>query len=144
MQEPSFAPKILGFLCHWCSYAGADVAGVSRLQYPPNIRVIRVICSSGVDPVYVMKAFLSGVDGVLIGGCHPGDCHYVVGNYYTRRRAVMLKKLLEVIGIEPERLRLEWISAAEGAIFAGVVREFTEKIRSLGPNPLNKRLSNNG
>ena len=131
-----FEPKILGFLCNWCSYAGADLAGVSRFQYPPNIRVIRVMCSARVDPVYVMKAFLSGIDGVFIGGCHPGECHYVKGNYYARRRAVMLRKLLEVIGLEPERLKLEWVSASEGMIFAEVVKDFTQTIRSLGPNSL--------
>jgi len=138
-QNQDFEPKILGFLCNWCSYAGADLAGVSRFQYPPNIRVIRVMCSARVDPTYVMKALLNGVDGVLIGGCHPGDCHYVSGNYYTRRRAAMLRKLLEVIGLEPERVRLEWVSASEGTIFAEAVRDFTQTIRSLGPNPLKGR-----
>ncbi len=133
-----FEPKILGFLCNWCSYAGADLAGVSRFQYPPNIRVIRVMCSARVDPIYVMKALLSGADGVLIGGCHPGDCHYVDGNYYTRRRVTMLKRLLEILGLEPERVRLEWISASEGTIFAETIRDFTEEIRKLGPNPLKK------
>lgn len=131
-----FEPKILGFLCNWCTYAGADLAGVSRFQYPPNIRVIRVMCSARVDPVYVMKAILAGVDGVLIGGCHPGDCHYIDGNYYTRRRAVMLKKLLEILGLEPERIRLEWVSASEGIRFAEMVKDFTEAIKRLGPNPL--------
>ena len=129
-------PKILGFLCNWCSYAGADLAGVSRFQYPSNIRVLRLMCSARTDPIYVMKALLNGVDGVLIGGCHPGDCHYIRGNYYARRRAVMLKKLLEVIGLEPERLRLEWVSASEGMIFAEVVKDFTQNIKRLGPNPL--------
>lgn len=131
-----FEPKILGFLCNWCSYAGADLAGVSRFQYSPNIRVIRVMCSAKVDPMYVMKALLNGVDGVLIGGCHPGECHYLSGNYYARRRAIMLKKLLEVIGIEPERLRLAWVSASEGTVFAEVVNDFTETLKGLGPNPL--------
>jgi len=131
-----FEPRILGFLCNWCSYAGADLAGVSRFQYPPNMRVIRVMCSAKVDPMYVMKALLNGADGVFIGGCHPGDCHYISGNYYTRRRAMMLKKLLEVIGLEPERLRLGWVSASEGVIFAEVVKDFTETLKGLGPNPL--------
>ncbi len=135
-QGQNFEPQILGFLCNWCSYAGADLAGVSRFQYPPNIRVIRVMCSAKVDPLYVMKALLNGIDGVLIAGCHPGECHYVTGNYYARRRAVMLQKLLEVIGLEPERLRLEWVSASEGTIFAEVVNDFTRTIKSLGPNPL--------
>jgi len=131
-----FEPRILGFLCNWCSYAGADLAGVSRFQYPPNIRVIRVMCSAKVDPMYVMKALLNGVDGVFIGGCHPGECHYIGGNYYTRRRAMMLKSLLEVIGLEPERLRLGWVSASEGVAFAEVVKDFTETLKSLGPSPL--------
>lgn len=139
IQGQNFEPRILGFLCNWCSYAGADLAGVSRFQYPPNIRVIRVMCSARVDPTHVMKALLSGVDGVLIGGCHPGDCHYVRGNYYARRRVTMLGKLLEVIGLEPERLRIEWVSASEGRIFAEVVKDFTQTIRSLGPNPLKGR-----
>ncbi len=139
IQERDFEPRILGVLCHWCSYAAADLAGVSRLQYPPNIRVVRVMCSARVDPVHVMKALLNGIDGVLIGACHLGDCHYTRGNYYTRRRVTMLKKLLEVIGIEPKRLRLEWLSASEGTIFAEVVRDFTQTIRSLGPNPLRGR-----
>jgi len=135
-QEQNFEPKILGFLCNWCSYAGADLAGVSRLQYPSNIRVIRVMCSSAVNPLYVMRAFLNGIDGVLISGCHPGECHYISGNYYARKRIAILKKLLEVIGLKSERLRLEWVSASEGTVFAEVVRDFTETVRNLGPNPL--------
>lgn len=138
-QKQDFEPKILGFLCNWCCYAGADLAGVSRFQYPPNIRVIRVMCSAKVDPTYVMKALLGGVDGVFIGGCHIGDCHYVRGNFYTRRRVVMLEKVLEIMGVEPERLRLEWVSAAEGAIFADIMKDFAKVIKSLGPNPLNSR-----
>jgi len=131
-----FEPKILGFLCNWCSYAGADLAGVSRLQYPPNIRVIRVMCSARVNPVFIFKALLGGVDGVLISGCHPGDCHYMKGNYYTRRRITAVKKLLDTVGIEPDRVRLEWVSASEGIRFADTVRDFTETIKKLGPNPL--------
>lgn len=131
-----FEPKILGFLCNWCSYAGADLAGVSRLQYPPNIRVIRVMCSARVNPVFIFKALLGGVDGVLISGCHPGDCHYMKGNYYTRRRITAVRKLLDTVGIEPDRVRLEWVSASEGIRFADTVREFTETIKKLGPNPL--------
>ena len=133
-----FEPRILGFLCNWCTYAGADLAGVSRFQYPPNIRVIRVMCSARVDPVYVMKAILSGIDGVFIGGCHLGDCHYIDGNYYTRRKVAMLKKLTGILGLEPERIRLEWISASEGTKFAETIRDFTEAVRQLGPNPLIK------
>ncbi len=132
----SFEPKIVGFLCNWCCYAGADLAGVSRFQYPPNIRVIRIMCSAKLAPTYVMKAFLEGVDGVFIGGCHIGDCHYLKGNYYTRRRVMMLKKVLEVLGLEPERLKLAWVSAAEGAIYADVIRAYTQKIKELGPSPL--------
>lgn len=136
MQKQDFEPKILGFFCNWCCYAGADLAGVSRFQYPPNLRIIRMTCSAMVNPMYIMKALLSGIDGVFIGGCHIGDCHYIKGNYYARRRATMLKKVLEVIGLEPQRLRVEWISAAEGAIFAEAARDFTQTVRSLGPNPL--------
>lgn len=135
----AFEPKILGFLCNWCCYAGADLAGVSRLQYPPNIRVIRVMCSAKVNPTYVMKALLDGVDGVFIGGCHIGDCHYAEGNYYTRRRVMMMKKVLEVIGLEPERLRLEWVSASEGIRFAEVITDFTKTIKELGPSPLTNK-----
>jgi len=132
----TFEPKILGFLCNWCSYAGADLAGVSRFQYPPNIRIIRVMCSARVNPAFVLKALLSGIDGVLVGGCHPGDCHYIKGNYYTRRRVTALRRLLKIVGLEPDRVRLEWVSASEGIRFAQVVREFTETIKGLGPNPL--------
>ena len=132
----NFEPKILGFLCNWCSYAGADLAGVSRLQYPPNIRIIRVMCSARVNPAFVLKALLSGIDGVLVGGCHPGDCHYMKGNYYARRRMAALRRLLKIVGLEPDRVRLEWVSASEGVRFAQVVREFTETIKGLGPNPL--------
>ena len=135
-MNTEFEPKILGFLCNWCSYAGADLAGVSRLQYPPNIRVLRVMCSARVNPVFILKALLGGVDGVLISGCHPGDCHYMKGNYYTRRRITAVKKLLETMGIEPDRVRLEWVSASEGIRFADTVRELTETIKKLGPNPL--------
>ena len=135
----NFEPKILGFLCNWCSYAGADLAGVSRFQYPPNMKVIRVMCSARVDPAFILKALLSGIDGVLVGGCHPGDCHYMKGNYYTRRRMTALRRLLKVIGFEPERVRLEWVSASEGVRFARLVKEFTDTIKSLGPNPLQEK-----
>ncbi|MCK4448535.1 MAG: hydrogenase iron-sulfur subunit [Candidatus Marinimicrobia bacterium] len=126
-------PTIIGFLCKWCSYAGADLAGVSRLKMPASLIPIRVMCSSRVNPVFVLKAFLGGADGVLVSGCHPGDCHYQTGNYKTRRRVILLKKNLEQMGINPDRLRLEWISASEGRKFANTMTEFTEKIRSLGP-----------
>ena len=137
-MKGEFEPKILGFLCNWCAYAGADLAGVSRFQYPANMRAIRVMCTARLNPAFLLKALLSGIDGVLIGGCHPGDCHYMKGNYYARRRVVALKRLLRVIGIEPGRVRLEWVSASEGARFAQVVTEFTETIKTIGPNPLKK------
>jgi F420-non-reducing hydrogenase iron-sulfur subunit len=128
-----FEPRIIGFLCNWCSYSGADLAGVSRLKSPPNIRIIRMMCSGRVDPTFVMKAFELGADGVLIGGCHPGDCHYTEGNYKTMRRVALLKPVLRAFGIDERRLRLEWISASEGEKYARVTKEFTEEIRSLGP-----------
>jgi F420-non-reducing hydrogenase iron-sulfur subunit len=131
-----FEPKIIGFLCNWCSYAGADLAGVSRIQYPPNIRIIRVMCSGRVDPVIVLEMFANGADGVIVTGCHPGDCHYVAGNLYEERKIKMLKKLLALTGLELDRLRLEWVSAAEGQRFAEVVTEFTEQIKKLGPSPV--------
>ena len=131
-----FEPKIIGFCCNWCAYAGADLAGINRNQYPPNIRMIRVMCSGTIEPLYVVKAFKEGADGVFIGGCHPGDCHYQSGNYKTQRRIVLLKRAISEIGLDPRRIRLEWVSAAEGQRFAKVITEFTEEIRKLGPNPL--------
>jgi len=128
-----FEPRIVGFLCNWCAYAGADLAGTSRWQYPANVDIIRVMCSGRVDPTFVLKAFQLGADGVLVCGCHPGDCHYSEGNYKTARRIPLLTKLLEQFGIEPERLRLEWISASEGERFVTIVKEMTEQIRVLGP-----------
>jgi len=133
MSSDDFEPKIIAFLCNWCSYAGADLAGISRIQYPPNVRVIRVMCSGRIDPTFVIKALNDGADGVLIGGCHPGDCHYLEGNYKAMRRYQLLQKLLEQFGVEKERVRLEWISAGEGERFAQVVREVTETVRKLGP-----------
>ena len=130
-----FEPKIIGFLCNWCSYAGADLAGVSRIQYPPNIRIIRVMCSGRVDPVIILEMFANGADGVLVTGCHPGDCHYVEGNLYEERKIRMLRKLLSLTGLELGRLRLEWVSAAEGQRFAQVVTDFTDEVRKLGPSP---------
>lgn len=129
-------PKIIGFLCNWCSYAGADLAGVSRIQYPPNIRVIRVMCSGRVDPVIVLEMFENGADGVIVTGCHPGDCHYMEGNLHEERKIKMLKMLLKLTGLGTDRLRLEWVSAAEGQRFAQVVTEFTEQIKKLGPSPI--------
>ncbi len=134
-----FDPKIIGFLCNWCSYAGADLAGVSRIQYPSNIRIVRVMCSGRIDPIIPLEVLMKGADGVLILGCHPGDCHYVEGNLYEERKIRMLKKLIALTGMEPERLRLEWVSASEGQRFAQIVTEFTEQIRKLGPSPLSGR-----
>ncbi|MBA7503523.1 hypothetical protein ES706_02134 [subsurface metagenome] len=131
MEE--FEPKIIAFLCNWCSYAGADLAGTSRIQYAPNVRVIRVMCSGRVDPTFVIKALRAGADGVLIGGCHFGDCHYMEGNYKTARRVALLKKMLGQLGIEEERVWLEWISAAEGSHFAQVINDITAKVKELGP-----------
>jgi len=139
MDKEEFEPKILAFCCNWCAYAGADLAGVSRMQYPPNIRIIRVMCSGRVEPEFVLKAFTLGADGVLVLGCHPGDCHYLSGNYKTMRRVPLTKRLLEQFGVEQERLKLEWVSAAEGARFAQVVTDFTSKVKELGPNPLKGR-----
>ena len=129
----NFEPKIVGFLCRWCSYAGADLAGTNRMKYPSNISSIRVNCSGRIDPTLVMKALALGADGVLIAGCHPGDCHYTNGNIKTLRRFKLLQKMLDQFGIERERVRLEWISAAEGERYAQVVRSMTEQVRSLGP-----------
>lgn len=144
MNGNGFEPKILGFACNWCTYAGADLAGTSRLQYPPNVRIIRVMCSGRIDPTFILVAFRSGIDGVLIGGCHPGDCHYIAGNVTARRRVELTKALLRPFGIEPERLRLEWIAASEGARFAEVVADFTAQIKQLGPSPLRAPSSGEG
>jgi len=133
-----FEPLIIAFCCNWCSYAGADLAGVSRLQYPPNMRIIRVMCSGMVHPNLVVDALTKGADGVLICGCHIGDCHYQNGNERTRDRAANLELLLQDMGIEPERFRLEWVSASEGQRFAEVMREFVQKIKELGPSPYRK------
>lgn len=138
-MKKDFEPIIVGFLCNWCSYAGADLAGVSRIQYPPNIRVIRVMCSGRVDPAFILEAFRSGADGVLVSGCHPpADCHYLSGNFKALRRVILLRKVLKEFGIEPERLWIEWISASEGDKFARVVTEMVKEIKKLGPNPLKK------
>ena len=128
-----FEPKIICFLCKWCTYAGADLAGTSRLKYPPNGVVIKTLCSSRIDPEHILYAFQQGTDGIFIGGCHPGDCHYQTGNYKTQRRIILLKKMMEQMGINPERLHLEWISASEGNKYANTMIEFTEKIKELGP-----------
>ena len=132
--QTEFKPKILAFCCNWCAYAGADLAGVSRFQMPTDVRVIRVMCSGRVPPELIIRALANGLDGVMILGCHPGECHYSEGNYLTRRRAHVLKRLLMYIGIEPERFQLRWVSAAEAAKFTAVVKEVTDKITALGPN----------
>ena len=135
MANEDFEPLIIGFCCNWCSYAGADLAGVSRHQYPPNLRVIRVMCSGMVHPNLVIDALTKGADGVIICGCHPGDCHYLEGNIKAENRKEAIELLLEDFGLEPERFRLEWVSASEGLRFAEVTREMTESVRALGPSP---------
>jgi F420-non-reducing hydrogenase iron-sulfur subunit len=137
----TFEPTIVGFLCNWCSYTGADLAGTSRIQYAPNVRIIRVMCSARIDPTFVLKALTDGADGVLICGCHPGDCHYSEGNYKMMRRYPLLKKLLADYGIEEERVRLEWVSASEGQRFADIVNDMTERVRALGPSPVKMALA---
>ncbi len=137
--EGEFEPVILAFCCNWCSYAGADLAGTARLSYPSNIRIIRVMCSGMVHPALVMDALSKGVDGVLIAGCHPGDCHYTDGNLKTERRFEAMQVMMEDMGIETERLRLEWVSSGEGEKFARVVREMTEQVKKIGPNPFKPR-----
>ncbi len=135
-SKNGFEPTIIGFLCNWCSYAGADLAGGSRKAYPANVLPIRVMCSGTVSPHHILKAFQMGADGVLVTGCHIGECHYLKGNYMTAKRIPVAKELLKFVGISPERLRLEWVSASEGEKFAKVVTEFSEQIRNLGPSPL--------
>jgi coenzyme F420-reducing hydrogenase delta subunit len=130
-------PLIIGFLCNWCSYAGADMCGTSRQSYPTNIRIIRVPCSGRVDPLFIVKCFEEGADAVLVAGCHPGDCHYNEGNYYGRRRFALLRELLDFMGIERERFRIEWVSASEGKRFASIVTDFTDQVTKLGPRTAN-------
>ena len=129
----SFEPRIVGFLCNWCSYTGADLAGTARMHYPPNVTSIRVMCSGRVDPAFILDAFRRGADGVLVCGCHPGDCHYIEGNYKCMRRMPLTQLLLQQLGIDRNRMRLEWVSASEGGRFQEVITEFTEQIRALGP-----------
>jgi len=131
-----FEPNILGILCNWCTYAGADLAGTSRMQYPPNVRVIRMMCTGRLDPAFVLKALSVGADGVLISGCHIGDCHYLAGNFKSRRRVALLRKLIEEYGYDRERLRMTFVSASEGALWAEVVQDMVNTIKKLGPNPL--------
>ena len=132
--ESSFEPLIVAFCCNWCSYAGADLAGTGRMAYPANVRIIRVPCSGRVNPSFIIRAFQRGADAVIVAGCHPGDCHYHSGNFYTRRRLSVFKRLLEYLGIEPERFQVRWISGSEGGKFAQVMTDLTVKIRTLGPN----------
>ena len=133
LSQAAFEPRIVAFFCNWCTYLAADLAGTSRMKYAPNVRVIRLMCSGRVDPQFVLDAFAQGADGVLIGGCHPGDCHYQEGNYKTLRRYHLLKRVLRQMGIEEERLRLEWISAAEGDRVRSAINDMVEKVRALGP-----------
>jgi coenzyme F420-reducing hydrogenase delta subunit len=134
MPEDNWEPKIVAFLCNWCSYAGADLAGVSRLQYGPNVRIIRVPCSGRIDPLYIMKALQNGVDGVLVSGCHPGDCHYISGNLVARRKFAIIKRMITYIGLEPERVQFSWVSASEGGRFAALMNKVIDDIKRLGPS----------
>ena len=132
-----YEPRIVGFLCNWCSYAGADLAGTSRLKVPANLRVVRVPCSGRINPLFIFKALEEGADGVMVSGCHPGDCHYISGNRYAKRKLAMLRRLLDWVGIEPERIHFTWLSASEGARYAVEVAEFVDKVRALGRrNPM--------
>lgn len=139
-MNEQFIPKIIGFLCNWCAYTGADLAGVARLKIPPSLRVVRVMCSGRIDPLFVLKALLKGADGVMMMGCHPGDCHYQKGNYSARRRFIILQKILENLALEPERLTLRWVSASEGPRYSKATREFTEKIKELGPSAVREEI----
>jgi coenzyme F420-reducing hydrogenase delta subunit len=137
--DSDFEPNIVAFLCNWCSYAGADLAGTSRISYPSNVRVIRVMCSGRVNPLFVMNALQEGADGVLISGCHPGDCHYMHGNYYARRRFNLMRNFLEYLGVEPDRVRMSWVSASEGAKWKEVIEEVVGGIKDIGPMDQFKR-----
>ncbi|MBL7128681.1 MAG: hydrogenase iron-sulfur subunit [Ignavibacteria bacterium] len=135
-MNDEYTPRIVGFLCNWCSYTGADLAGVSRLKVPPSLRIIRVMCSGRIDPLFVLKAFLKGIDGVMMMGCHPGECHYQKGNYNARRRFILLQKILEAFDLEPERLGIWWVSASEATKYAKVTTEFAKEIEKIGPSPV--------
>ena len=128
-----FEPKIIAFLCKWCSSAGSDLAGVSRMKYPPNVVPITVMCSGSVSPLYIFNAFQKGADGVLVSGCHPGDCHYIKGNFYARRRIALVKELIEYIGLEPQRFKMSWVSAAEGKKYTQIIQDCVEELKPLGP-----------
>lgn len=138
VKEKEFEPKIIAFVCNWCTYAAADLAGTSRLSYPPNVRIIRLMCSGAIDPVYVINSLLEGIDGVFIGGCHPGDCHYITGNYKARRRIAILKSILKQLGFSEERVWLRWISASEARKFADAMTQMVDDLKKLGPNPFKK------
>jgi coenzyme F420-reducing hydrogenase delta subunit len=133
VKSSNWEPKIIAFLCNWCSYAGADLTGVSRIQYPPNIRIVRVPCSGRISPYYILKSLQVGWDGLLVSGCHPGDCHYLTGNLVARRKFAVLKDLLTFMGIEPERVNFSWVSAAEGERFAKIVKKVVEQVKKVGP-----------
>ena len=141
MNESDFEPTIVAFFCNWCTYTAADLAGTSRLSYPPNIKIIRMMCSGMVDPKYVIKALLEGADGVIISGCNPGDCHYINGNYKARRRIKLLKEILPRFGFEPERLRLTWIAASDGVLLAETLQEMVDQIKALGPSQANMSMA---
>ncbi|NIO47921.1 MAG: hydrogenase iron-sulfur subunit [Candidatus Aminicenantes bacterium] len=135
-----FEPKIVAFLCKWCSSAGSDLAGVSRMEYPSNVIPITVMCSGSVSPLYIFSAFNKGADGVLVSGCHPGDCHYIKGNFYARRRIALVKKLLEYVGLEPQRFQMSWVSAAEGIKYTQVIKDFVQELKPLGPQKKLRRI----
>jgi len=137
-KTKDFEPKIIAFVCNWCTYAAADLAGTSRISYPPNVRIIRLMCSGAVDPVYVINSLLEGIDGVFIGGCHPGDCHYITGNYKARRRIAILKSIFKQLGFPEERVWLRWISASEAKKFADTMTQIVDHLKKLGPNPFKK------
>ncbi|MBN1761605.1 MAG: hydrogenase iron-sulfur subunit [Methanomicrobia archaeon] len=134
-EKEDFEPKIVGFTCNWCTYAGADLAGTSRKKYPPNIRIIRLMCTARIDPMFVLKALLNGADGVFIGGCHPGECHYIKGNFYSRRRIAAMRTILQQLGLD-NRVQLHWISASEGDKFANTMKNLAAHIKEVGPNPM--------
>jgi coenzyme F420-reducing hydrogenase delta subunit len=136
----AFEPTIVAFFCNWCTYTAADLAGTSRLSYPPSIKIVRVMCSGMVDPKYVIKALLEGADGVIVSGCNPGDCHYINGNYKARRRIKLLKEILPQFGFAPERLRLTWIAASDGLLLSEIMQEMTEQIRALGPSEARRKM----
>jgi F420-non-reducing hydrogenase iron-sulfur subunit len=140
----NFKPRIIAFTCNWCAYAGADLAGTAHLQYPTNIRIIRLMCTGRIEPEFIFEAFRRGADGVLIGGCHPGECHYIEGNYKAAYRVAILREVLNSLGLEPERLRLEWVSASEGPKFAEIVSSFVEEVEGLGPSPLKGKQAGGG